>query len=484
MLAALCHGHGRLHAQSKWGDAGAQSLKRPWWRPLGTGTLRDMSVFNEVGPGRRLATAPGAQRLLERGAWATFFALSAAIGVVAYLTGATLPFFDERDYVEIARNVVAGVGYSRGDGPTAYRPPLWPLTLAAADALGATTRVLSLIPVACLVGSALVARRLGLALGGAVAGWIAGFGVLLYPLNVYTALTLYPQMLATVTLLGLVWCASLLRDRSAVPTWVALFAGLLAAALALAVPTMAPTGAVVLIWMTWRHKSARHRFVAVALIASLLPICIWAGRNYVAMDALVPMSTTTGVNLLRGNSEDVGPDTGVSVDISRYEAEVQGQDLGEVAADRYFRDSALEWVQAHPGQAATLYAGKLVNYFSPYNEPETASQRSGLAQVVAYTTYAALMAAAAGRLWLVRQAVPLVRPEGLMWLLYLVNAPVMAIVFTRTRFRQPLDALMIIEAAVLVGFLVSAALAKHTRGLHRSRTTRRGAAQDLSGPDV
>jgi hypothetical protein len=129
----------------------------------------------------------------------------------------------------------------------------------------------------------------------------------------------------------------------------------------------------------------------------------------------------------------------------------------------------LEWIGDHPGGAFILYLEKIANYFNPYNTPVTVGQTSTSQMLIAYATFSGLMIAVIARIVL-RRFYPMARSEWLFIGLYLLNAPVMAVFFTRTRFRQPLDATLVVEAAV--GLLVVVALLTQMRCTVRRRRGR------------
>jgi hypothetical protein len=397
---------------------------------------------------RRFSSRLSWERLL----WFVFGLASAAIAVYAVNGGGGLEYSDELEYLTIADNVVAGHGYAYTDGATAYRPPTWPLLLASLRLAEVPVDALVLLPVSLLVLSAVMARSIAGRVAGPVAGWLCAFGVLLYPLNVYTSTTLYPQALATALLLGLVLLG--LGDEDSLRGWRAGAFGLLAVLLVYAVPTMVLTSAAVFIWVTWRSRRRLLGFLIPAVLVALLPVAVWTARNALVFDAFVPVSTATGVNLVLGNSEETTAESGVRADISRHYAAAGERGLDEVEFDAYLADEARRWVAEHPGEAGRLFLAKTLHYFVPYNEPATAGRGTDLAKVVSYTTFLLLLALAASRLLLL-QRLPLRPPERLIWLLFLANAPFMAVAFTRARFRQPLDTLLIVEAAIGLALLLA-----------------------------
>ncbi len=395
--------------------------------------------------------------------WWLFAAAGFLVTAYAVVTGHKLNYYDEFDYLLLADNIASGEGYSVGndtsltrpwvgtDGPTAFRPPTWPLLLAAFRSMQAPLWMLSALPAIFLVVAAVLAKGVASRFGRP-AGWLAAFGVLLYPINIYTAGTLYPQTLATSLMLG----ALVLGFRMKALTWwrSALF-GLLLIALVYAAPTMLFTAIVIAVWGCWQNRRTLIRFVVPALLAGLLPAVLWIGRNAVEFDQFILVSTSTGQNLLLGNSPNTTADSGVSADIESFTDTAIERRLDEREADRYYSSAAGNWIREHPSDAAALYVAKVANYFSPYNAPATTGEGGRLEQLISWLAFAPILVLAALRL-LLRRRWPLGSGEGLAYALFLGNALFMAVTFTRVRFRQPLDSLVIIEAAVFLAFVLGA----------------------------
>jgi hypothetical protein len=74
-------------------------------------------------------------------------------------------------------------------------------------------------------------------------------------------------------------------------------------------------------------------------------------------------------------------------------------------------------------------------------------------RVIAYVTFGLLVLLVAARIALRREQ-PLRPVETMFFGVWLVNCLVMALFFTRTRFRQPLDLLLLIEAGVACALLI------------------------------
>jgi 4-amino-4-deoxy-L-arabinose transferase-like glycosyltransferase len=137
----------------------------------------------------------------------------------AYL-GTTLRFLpDESDYLTLARNLVSQRAFTLdGATPTAFRPPGYPLVLAAGMLIGLDVAELRWLNFVLLAGSLLLLASLVRRM--AASAWAACIACGLfacYPVLIYTAGTFYPQTLAGFLLLLCIWALPLTAAESAKP---------------------------------------------------------------------------------------------------------------------------------------------------------------------------------------------------------------------------------------------------------------------------
>lgn len=393
--------------------------------------------------------------------------LSAALLIYAAKTGAPLRYHDERQYLEIARHVADGQGFSLGGHPTAYRPPAWPLILAVFLMLNVPQSMLPLISAASMIAAAIIAARLGRRLAGSPWGTLAGIAMLIYPMNIYTSATLYPQAFATLLIVSL-WSICLRIGESAgfQRTFLLASIGVVSSVLVLSVPTLAIVGVTAIGWVVVTTQRERLRASAYMASAFIAPIAAWSIRNAYTLGSPVVLSTSGGVNLLIGNNPTATASSGVDVDIALLRE--RGRTMSEVDSDRYLRGAAIDWITNNPGASFRLYLMKVLNYFSPYNEPVTVSHNIGLQQALAYGSFCLAIALVFLRLFL-RALRPVHSTEWLFLGTYVASSFVMAIFFTRTRFRQPLDSILLIESAIACSLLVTVVLARRRQRLHDIR---------------
>ena len=219
-----------------------------------------------------------------------------------------------------------------------------------------------------------LARRIA----GPIAATLAAPAVALFPLGFYTAGAFYPQALGGALVMGgLVALVQIPGARH--PYRLAAAAGLAFGALLVTIPPLATVLIVGVVWLAFTDRRVRTVLLVLGL-AALIPLG-WTARNLVVMHEPVLGSTNNGLNLLLGNSPDAAPRKGVATNTTPFEdvADALGytdDPAHEVQRDAYLRDQAIDWIKAHPGDAAVLYVGKTVNYFTPFDQLGTESENS------------------------------------------------------------------------------------------------------------
>jgi 4-amino-4-deoxy-L-arabinose transferase-like glycosyltransferase len=393
--------------------------------------------------------------------------LAVASGVVAVHEGSTLKFDDESQYTAIADNLVSHGTFSlTGQGPTAYRPPVWPMFLALLRLLGAGVVTMRVANVLILTITVFVLYRV-------VAGWtrplvgiLAGLLVAGCPLMVYTATTLYPQTLAGLLLVVVLW---LVRRNGRHPILDLAGAGVVFGLLVLDVTTFIYLLPFLPLFRPSR-TSLYLRGLTLLTAGTVLIVGLWSVRNVLEFHHLFFVSTNSGVNLLLGNSPHAGADTGVSADIAQYTEHARLLS-GEVAQNAYYQQEAISWIVHNPGRAAELYALKFLNFFNSSNQLATAGVGSGSQGAVLTAYYALLWVLLVARLALWRR-LPWKSLTSWCLAMYFVGALVSAVFFTRVRLQGPFDLLLIIALAPLAGILISPRRQSEPAGLEGSRVRR------------
>jgi hypothetical protein len=288
----------------------------------------------------------------------------------------------------------------------------------------------------------LLVRQLDLRAEAALA--TAAFYVM-YPLNIYTAGTLYPQTLQGLLVLSVVGSV-LARHR-----WSAILFGVVSGLAILTAPASILVVPLACALAAYLDASKRTLcFVAVAATGCGLILAPWVLRNAISLGAFVPVSTTGGENFLLGNNLGTTPAAGVNQDISFYLTGTK--DLAEVEKDRFLGQQAVALVLQQPLHYAGLYVRKFLNWFSFQNTLYVSTEASLARSALAFLSYYGLLICSSISLMLAFHLRPyehLRRPLTAVALLYVGSGLAHAIFFTRVRFRIPFDGLLFLLAAPL-----------------------------------
>ena len=280
---------------------------------------------------------------------------------------------DAAFYLQTARSVADGHGYEVAGQATALWPPgysfvlgaaLWATPFGDVAMAGALNLVLGTATVA-LVG--LLARRL---LGPRSAVVAAALVAMFPSMIMFTGAILTETLcnfLVVAMLAVLLWHPWRATDGSVVlPSIrrVALVGAIAGAAMLVRPPIVA---SVLLLPVSWWLARAARRASAVrvavlvgAMCAVVLP---WTVRNAARMDAFVPISTNTGINLCIGNNPEAKGGFGVPgycFDDLPPELTTRGE--GE--RDRVLRQRASDWIVDNPLEQPRLVVLRTYTLFA------------------------------------------------------------------------------------------------------------------------
>jgi hypothetical protein len=360
--------------------------------------------------------------------------------------GNQLRYPDELQYVTIAQNLVQSRIYSLdGISPTAYRPPIYPFSLALIQMAGGGIFAFRMFNFVLLAATAWLVNEELSRRAPPLTGFLASFLLLGYPVAFYTAGTIYPQILQLTLMTVLI----IYGTRPTLRTTDSVILGVLSGLCFLTVPST-----VLLIFIMNIYWIATHKNISSTLLPPLIFILLvsaWAWRSTTAMGQFVLVSTNSGVNLLLGNSKYTTPNAGTNVDLSEY-AE-KASTLIEVERDHYYRNMAVQYILDNPANTLTLFFSKSLNYFNYRNDLAVQTESSTAKDLLMAFTYYPLLLLALARLALAKK-IPLTPLETLSTIIYFTNALAGAIFFHRIRLRLPYDSLLFILAAsaILYGF--------------------------------
>lgn len=386
-------------------------------------------------------------------------AFSFLIGLaIALHAGPTLRYADERVWYQLAVNLVHQHAYTfDGVHLTAFRPPGFPFLLALPVALGVHATGLRVFDLGIFLAAEIFLFLLARSMFSRAIAAIAILLVLFYPVLTYTATLLLPQTLAAMLLLLGAW----LLIRSDTPkSWIVVVAGLVWGLLLLAVPTFLFVFAGLVAWLFWKRPAFRTRVPALA-IALILVLGSWTARNYRVFHSFVFVATSSGINLLQGNSPSSATFASIFTGGRTFSLDQYTDAVGnrnEAQQDKSYRKAAVDWMREHPGMALGLYILKLGEYFKFAESTATENFATPAEQpfwrtLIMLVTYGPLFLLFVWRLALARRH-PLSQMEVLLAGLYLLNAPFAAIFYTRIRYRLPMDWLLLLFDASAIQFII------------------------------
>ncbi len=367
------------------------------------------------------------------------------LGIIYSLNlGNNLRYPDEFEYYKLSGNLNCKFQYTLdGKFLTAYRPPGYPFFLASLRFCGFNIAFMKIANFTFLIVILFLANNFLSKKVGKSSGLIFLFLILLYPVIFYTAGTLYPQILIA-HLLVLIVILLFIKWR---PIPQGMLIGLLSGILILISPLFISTFLVILIWNFHKLNQNRVKVLVSILLVSICVIGFWSLRNYFIFNSFIFVSTNGGINLLLGNSEFTEPNSGVNIDIRKYET--KANELNEVEQDKYYRDKAIEYILNNKKHSIILYFQKVLNYFNFKNDLFVKSESSNLKIIIMLISYGILLLLLLGRLILIKW-IKLLNIERLILIIYFSNAFFTAIFFTKIRFRIPYDILLILSLSIFL----------------------------------
>ena len=277
-------------------------------------------------------------------------ALAAAVRILywAVFLRHYVPQSDAFHYFQIAENVAEGRGFVHEFPqldlhPTAFRPPLFPLTLSLVLAVlwpaVAFGQALNLVLGVVAVG---LTFRLTSEIGGRLAGTVAAVVVAVHPPLFFNDVVPLAESLALVLVLSLA-----LAVRRDAYVWAGILTGLL-------VLDRTSAQAVVVLVVGWVAVRLGIRKAAVTLALAAAVVAPWVVRNAVELDAAV-LVTSNGFNLAAKHSPEARA-TGRFVDPVydvRFD-EFRLEQFDEAQWDRTLTDYALDEIRRDPRPVARV----------------------------------------------------------------------------------------------------------------------------------
>ena len=408
-------------------------------------------------------------RLERRDRWLLAAVLGLALAVRLLLIVATdgyRPRNDAADYDRLAQSLLDGHGFgesrfSATGGPTALRPPGYPVFLAGVHAVvgdgwDAARAVQALVGALTVAGCGL----LGLRLGGRRTGLLAGVVAAVYLPLVMADTALLSEVLFLPLLLAAVLTA--LRaseaDDGRGALLLAVVAGGIAGAAVLVRPIALPVVVVFAVLVAARRRwQPGLTLVAVAVLV-ILP---WSIRNTARFDTVVPLTTQTGFHLAGTYNATADGDGShpaqwrpANLDPTMAAVLQEGGDEAEIEAR--LRREALRYLGDHPTYVGEVAFWNLARTFSATGLDQDRSVvreeyqlPTGLAAPAVLSWFVLVGLAIAGIAAGGLRRLPLA-----VWLVPVVLLAAALVTRSDVRYRLPLEVFLVPLAALALDRLV------------------------------
>ena len=382
----------------------------------------------------------------------------------------------DRDvYLGIATSLAEGRGYSTPNSvtATAFRPPLYPLTLAAGLSFLRPSVAVGAVNLAAGLITIWLTLRLGANLDLGWRRFVAGILVAIDPLLV--AYTAQPMTEALCTMMASLWLWTITRSwpqETGPRLSHALGCGIAFGLLVLCRPTfwgIAACYGMIWVWNLFRAAAMRSQTVLARsmsgfLCGTAIVVVPWLIRNWIVFGFPILTTTHGGYTLLLGNnpvfSQEVVQQPWGTVwkhdSLLKWQSELESQieqDLGadssEVLRDRWHSQQAWRFIKANPRLFGKAVIHRIRSLWNTAPLGDTAEAATGwVAGAVGLFYTFVLSMGCAGLLVTLRRA------DGHRWVpLYVLIVSVQLahlLYWTNTRMRAPLTPAIALFAATAI----------------------------------
>lgn len=365
-----------------------------------------------------------------------------------------LPYPDEQWYFnDYAQNIANLHIFSRdGINPTAFHPPLYPLMLGGLVSLGLGITAVRLVNFLAMFLTLLGVYKLLKNRLQKISPILAVLIALAYLVLFYTAGTLFPQTLGAMFFI----LAIMFYWKEHLTTIDAILSGITLGLAVLTIPTFIYLPFFLLIFSIFFKRDILKKTILLFIVV-FITIAPWTLRNFLVFDRFELVSNNFGTNFLIGNAPSTTPNNGpiAAAGIAEIFEEANRLGLDEFEKDDFYTNKALSFIEQDPGHYIKLYVQKVINYFNYRNNLLTASESSQVKDYVMLFTYGSMLIIASIRILLVKEY-PVYKLELFLLFLYVGNAFISALAFTRIRYRLPFDYLLIIFISIFLESVIEA----------------------------
>jgi len=412
------------------------------------------------------------------------------LGAALYLGNAVAPLpgiSDQQSYHNLALRVLGGYGFSFGENwwpvtqagePTAHWSFLYTLFVTAVYAVFGNSPLIARIIQAVVVGILMpllvyrITRRLfspkaiyranySELQNGEWIALIAAGATAVYIYFIYYAAALMTESFYIVAILWVFDLATKMaqKQENSLLDWVMMGVALGTVVLfrqlfLLFIPFL-------LLWLWWAVRPRLWQ-VALPLIVVILMILPWTARNYLAFDQFVLLNTNSGYAFYWGNHPIYGTkfipilpeEMGTYLDL--LPRDLLKQRLSEAGLDTALLKRALVGIAADPVRYVQLSISRIPPYFNFWPSADS-GLLSNLTRVGSFGLFLPFMLAGLIRTLkykYVSWRVWLASPFALVYLFILVYTGIHVLTWTLVRYRLPIDAFLLMFAALAIFKLV------------------------------
>lgn len=360
---------------------------------------------------------------------------------------------DEPAYDQVARNLLAGEGYTYKDAPWVLKPPGWPVALAGVYAAAGRSRyAVGAFQGLCDTGTALIGAWIAWQIFGTSFAALAAFVTLLF-WPPYFIESRFMQTEPLYTLMVTLSIALFVKFARRPRSGIAFALGAVAALSSLVRPTgLVVVGGLLIGWLLIEPVASRrgrwHLWAgALGLVLALTP---WTIRNAVVFHGFVPISTGGGEHFYMGST----PETDGRWDPVKWavlrnrvvdrETERLGHPLDPLQFDRALLRAGLRNWRRDPMGSVVITAKRFWRLvFLPLETTDRPWLRFGFFGVLIGVYVLAIMAGFRGGPE--REATR--RMARIFLIALAINAAVGSLVYARSRYFEPVRPLALILAA-------------------------------------
>jgi hypothetical protein len=357
---------------------------------------------------------------------------------------------DQISYDALARSLLDGRGYSfthnwypftPANTPTAHWSFIYPLYLAGVYAVTGYHPLAARLLQGAVGGALLcflvykIGRRVVNEEIGLIGAGLAG----IYGYFIYYNVALMTETFSIVLVLLTLYLSIELKENPTLMRWVWLGVSLgLSALIRQTALLFAPF---ILIWLfiELRDRAIRWWLFTLPFVIAILGIFPWTLRNYRVYHEFLFLNSNAGYALYASNNPNLGTDWRNELVVVPVPEELVGQNEAEL--DRSLTRKGLEYILMDPKRYLLLTANKTLEYLRFWPSSDS-SKISNLNRVLSFGLYLPFM------IFGFFLSIPRWRSFMILYLFIFVHTSIHLLSWPATRYRLPVDAVMMLFAAL------------------------------------